>query len=349
MNRERESALHAPVSMLPPAPTGWFFFCTERELLRGPVTCDFLNRKQVAFRTRSGRVGILDARCQHLGADLAQGRVVDDCLECPFHSWQYAMDGQCTKIPQSETIPEFARQKSYPAEMRHGLVFLWNGPRPLYPLPFYENAEPQDFVCSAPAIVDLHCPWYLVGANSFDSQHLYSVHERVLLQPPQIQSAGNFALSSRTVARVGTRTRYDRFIRFLSGPVATMTATNWSGSLVFVRVDMQRTTTFGMVSLRPLAEDRVLVHIVAFLPRSQSAVAARLVDPVRTALRLYFIRQFLKDDAKRLQGVRGGALNLIEVDSELAHYFQWLARTANGIPAITGPTENSKHYEGAHA
>jgi len=330
-------------------PTGWFLFCTEGELLRGPVACDFLNRKLVAFRTRSGRVGILDARCQHLGADLAQGRVVEDCLECPFHNWQYAADGQCAKIPQSETIPEFARQKSYPVEVRHGLVFIWNGTRPLYALPFYEGADPKDFVCSTPVIIELNCPWYLVGANSFDSQHLYSVHERVLLQPPQIQSVGNFGLSSRTVAKVGTRTWYDRFIRSFSGPVATMTATNWSGSLVFVRVDMQRTSTFGMVSLRPLGEERVLVHFLAFLPRSHSATLGRFWDPMRTALRLYFIRQFLRDDVARLEGIRAGTLNLIDADMELARYFQWLASAANGIPAVTGQDVNSNFYKGAHA
>jgi hypothetical protein len=73
------------------------------------------------------------------------------------------------------------------------------------------------------------------------------------------------------------------------------------------------------------------------------------VDPVRTALRLYFIQQFLKDDVRRLQGVRAGALNLIDGDAELAHYFQWLARTANGIPAVTGQNENTNFYAGAHA
>jgi len=346
MNHERESALHSPISALPPVPTGWGFFCTERELARGPVACNFLNRKLVAFRTLSGRIGILDARCQHLGADLAQGRVVDECLECPFHNWQYATDGQCKSIPQSRLIPEFARQKSYPVEVRHGLVFLWNGSRPLYRLPFYEGAETEEFVCSGPGAIELNCPWYLVGANSFDSQHLYAVHERVLLKPPQIQPVGDFALSSRTVAKVGQGTWYDRFVHSFAGPVATMTATNWSGSLVFVRVDMERTTTYGMVSLRPLDEERVLTHIIAFLPRSRSAMAARLWDPLRTALRLFFIQQFVKDDAMRLQGIRAGALNLIDADMELALYFQWLARAANGIPARTDQAVTSNYYEG---
>jgi cholesterol 7-dehydrogenase len=39
-----------------------------------------------------------------MGANLAVGgRVVGDCLECPFHGWQFrGSDGQCTKIPYSE-------------------------------------------------------------------------------------------------------------------------------------------------------------------------------------------------------------------------------------------------------
>jgi len=346
VSRERESALHAPVSGLPAMPSGWIFFCTERELARGPVAGEFLGRKLVAFRARSGSIGILDARCQHLGADLAQGRVVEECLECPFHNWQFATDGRCKKIPQSTTIPEFARQKSYPVEVRHGLVFLWNGPKALYPLPFYEGEEAEEFVCSEPGPIELNCPWYLVGANSFDSQHLYSVHERVLLEAPQVRAVGEFGLSSRTVAKVGQGTWYDRFIHSFCGPVATMTATNWSGSLVFVRVEMERATTYGMVSLRPLEEERVLTHIFAFLPRSRSAMAGRILDSLRTALRLYFIRQFLKDDARRLEGIRAGALNLIDADAELARYFQWLARAANGIPGTTGQEVNTKNYEG---
>jgi aminopyrrolnitrin oxygenase len=346
VNRERESALQAPVAALPAIPSGWIFFCMERELARGPVACDFLGRKLVAFRARSGGIGVLDARCQHLGADLAQGRVVEECLECPFHHWQYATDGQCKKIPQSTTIPEFARQKSYPVEVRHGLVFLWNGARPLYPLPFYAGEKAEEFVCSSPRPIELNCPWYLVGANSFDSQHLYSVHERVLQEPQQVRAVGEFGLSSRTVAKVGQGTRYDRFIHSFCGPVATMTATNWSGSLVFVRVEMERTTTYGMVSLRPLGEERVLTHIFAFLPRSRSAMVGRMLDPLRAALRLYFIRQFLKDDVMRLEGIRAGALNLMEADLELARYFQWLARAANGIPAEKKQDVNSKDYEG---
>ena len=172
MSREKDPVLHAPVAALPPAPAGWTFFCLEKELNPGPLTRAYLDRSLVGFRAASGRIGILDARCQHLGADLGRGRVFDECLECPYHQWQYGTDGRCEKIPQSPDVPAFARQKSYPVAIRNGLVFMWNGSRALYPLPFFEELDPEGSVCAGPLTIDLLCPWYIVGANSFDSQHL---------------------------------------------------------------------------------------------------------------------------------------------------------------------------------
>ena len=56
------------------------------------------------FRDESGEAHALDAYCPHMGANLAVGgRVIGDCIECPFHGWQFrGNDGKCTKIPNSE-------------------------------------------------------------------------------------------------------------------------------------------------------------------------------------------------------------------------------------------------------
>ncbi|HWF05742.1 MAG TPA: Rieske 2Fe-2S domain-containing protein, partial [Candidatus Angelobacter sp.] len=322
-----QSSLRFSPAAFPLAPAGWSFFCTERELARGPVSITYLDRRLVAFRTSFGQIGILDANCSHMGADLAMGRVVEDCLECPFHNWRFAIDGKCVGVPRSTTVPAFARQRSYPSTILNGLVFMWNGVKALYPLPFYEDLAAEDCVWAGPLNLYLSCPWYLVGANCFDTQHLYSVHERELLAPPAVWSVGDHALASRTVARVGKHRWYDRLIRIISGPEATMTATNWSGSLVLVSAQLKRTTTYGMVSLRPLGEERVLVQIFSWLPRSRSK-AVRLVKPLLAAARLGLIRQFLKEDVKLLNSVRPGMLNLIETDHELARYFRWATGTS---------------------
>lgn len=56
------------------------------------------------FRGQDGQAYVVDAYCPHLGASLAAGgRVVGNCIECPFHGWQFqGEDGKCTRIPYAE-------------------------------------------------------------------------------------------------------------------------------------------------------------------------------------------------------------------------------------------------------
>lgn len=55
----------------------------------------------VAFRTEDGVANVTDAYCPHLGAHLGiMGRVVGDCIECPFHGWRFkGKDGSCSHVP----------------------------------------------------------------------------------------------------------------------------------------------------------------------------------------------------------------------------------------------------------
>ncbi|XP_072144161.1 cholesterol 7-desaturase nvd-like [Dermacentor andersoni] len=68
----------------------------KQELFAGLVRQDF-----VVFRTADGVAHVLDAYCPHLGAYLAgMGRVVGDCVECPFHGWRFQGEtGACTYVP----------------------------------------------------------------------------------------------------------------------------------------------------------------------------------------------------------------------------------------------------------
>lgn len=58
----------------------------------------------VVFRGQDGKAYVMDAYCPHLGANLAVGgRVVGNCIECPFHGWQFrGEDGRCVRIPYAE-------------------------------------------------------------------------------------------------------------------------------------------------------------------------------------------------------------------------------------------------------
>ena len=85
---------------------GWYAFAHDEELKPGGVMGFEIDGEElVAFRSAKnpGEVGVLDRHCPHLGADLAGGKVHGDCLECPFHKWQFGTDGQVTSIPYTKS------------------------------------------------------------------------------------------------------------------------------------------------------------------------------------------------------------------------------------------------------
>jgi phenylpropionate dioxygenase-like ring-hydroxylating dioxygenase large terminal subunit len=330
--------LASALGAIPSIPAGWALLCSENELRHGPAVRQVAGQRLVVFRTATGQVGVLDSRCAHLGADLTRGRVVGEALECPYHSWSYRPDGTCDRVPADPTAACDVRQTSYPAEVRHGFVYYFHAPRALYPLPFYDAIDPGEFVCSKPIEIALDCPWYMVGVNAFDFQHLHAVHERRLLDTPLVDSPTPWSRAATTRSVVGSSTWYDRVMRTVSGPHAEMTATSWAGSLIFVRVQFARMTTYGMVSVRPAGERKTVTHILAYLPRSRR----RLLDVARLRIRRFFIHQFLRADGSRLDGLRAGPLHLIGADRELREYLLWLASVSNGLPADTVATRNTR-------
>ena len=58
--------------------------------------------------------------------DVISGGVVrGDCIECPFHQWQFrGEDGECTHVPYDKP-PKGAKLHSYTATEVNGAVWLW--------------------------------------------------------------------------------------------------------------------------------------------------------------------------------------------------------------------------------
>jgi phenylpropionate dioxygenase-like ring-hydroxylating dioxygenase large terminal subunit len=109
-------------------PASWYYLGTVLELVEKPLRLDLPGgHSYVGFRTKSGKLAVLNARCAHMGADLAAGCVVGERLACPLHGWEYSREGNCEHVPVSADIPAFARQVSFPVEERGGHVFFLTG------------------------------------------------------------------------------------------------------------------------------------------------------------------------------------------------------------------------------
>ena len=94
-----------------------------------------LDHDFVLFRDSQGHAHCLSDTCVHRGASLSGGRIKDDCVQCPYHGWQFNGAGQCVKIPslgpESNTrVPARGQVDSYPVEVRYGLIHVFLGDLP---------------------------------------------------------------------------------------------------------------------------------------------------------------------------------------------------------------------------
>jgi phenylpropionate dioxygenase-like ring-hydroxylating dioxygenase large terminal subunit len=345
-------AVQAPLPQQFPAyPVSWYWFGTSRELRRGPVSRALCGRRMVAFRTAGGRVCVLDARCSHLGADLGRGRVVGEAIQCPFHQWEYGPDGRCLHIPVASEIPATARQTCYPAVERHGILFVFNGSEPVFPLPFFPGARPEEFLPARPFGTVLDCPWYLIGANAFDLQHFRAAHDRRLVGDPVVDCPDAFARRASARFTVSGHSLQDRLTRVFAGNEVEMAITDWCGNLMFATATFRRGRSYGMVVTEPLASGQVLVRVVVFVPRSHSVLGRVVWDPLIRSVRRFFIRKFLGSDAARLDGTHYNPHGLIAYDEDLAGYLWWLTEVSQGRPPRDRPdrADNGREAVSGHA
>jgi phenylpropionate dioxygenase-like ring-hydroxylating dioxygenase large terminal subunit len=336
-----EFVTRAPLpSQFPTYPVSWYLFCRSRDLRKGPYSKTVLGGRIVAYRTASGRIVAMNARCSHLGSDLGAGQIIGDAIRCPFHDWTYGPDGRCMHIPAQPHIPGFARQTCYPVEERSGMIFIFNGNRPLFPLPFFPNCDPKDLIPSRPFGTVLDCPWYMAGANAFDLQHFRAAHDRRLEGDPVTDRPFPYSFRASGRFKVAGNSLQDRLTRRFAGDCVTLGIIDWCGSLSFATAEFRRTSSYGLVAREPLPDGRVRVDVIVFARRSGKHWKRLLWDPVNVAIRRLFIKKFLTSDAIRLNGVRYNPAGLIDADRDMAEYLAWVADVAQGEPIASYDTTN---------
>jgi phenylpropionate dioxygenase-like ring-hydroxylating dioxygenase large terminal subunit len=313
----------------PDVPVGWYYLCRSAELTRGPVGAEIVGQTFVGFRDASGRAVVLDARCSHMRADLTRGEVVDGRIRCPLHAWEYGGDGRCMRVPAASEVPPFARQPAFPAAELGGHVVFCNAPAAPFPMPFYEGLRVEDLLPAEPFELEADLPWYMVAANGFDLQHFRIAHDRTLAGEPVVDTPAPFCRRITADFEVAGGTFRDRLTRRFSGPRVRMSVTVWGGTVVLVTAEFRRTTSYGMVFVRPLGPRRSHLRTIVWVSRRRGAAARALLDPLDAAVRRSFIRAFMLDDAVRSEGVGYNPATLIDADRELRDYFAWLAGVTN--------------------
>lgn len=324
-------------------PASWYLFCESRQLKDKPFSQRILGRQLVAYRKASGQVAVMDARCAHLGADLGCGTVVGETLQCPFHNWRYGADGVCTSIPHAAEIPSFARLRTYPVAERHGSVFFFNGPEPLFPLPFILDADPADFVAGKTFRYVADCNWYMNSAHAFDTQHFAAVHDRRLLAPPSMDCPAPYARRNSYHAEVIGHTVFDRILRVVAGRTVNITLTIWGGNMALITAAFDRVRSGFLMDMQPLENGQTLCQGIIYARRTRNLL--RAFTPLNLSIRRLFTFGYLADEARRLRGTRYNPASLGPNDKDMIEYFQWVASLPQTAPTTINPEAKEDYDE----
>lgn len=81
--------------------------------------------ERVAVYRQGATLSALSNRCAHQGGPLGEGQVIDGCVTCPWHGYQYIARSGCSPPPFTDTVP------TYRLRVHGGRVLI--DPRPLPP------------------------------------------------------------------------------------------------------------------------------------------------------------------------------------------------------------------------
>ena len=72
---------------------------------RAVITC--LSGERVAVFRYDGQVSAISNVCQHQNGPLGEGKIVNGCVVCPWHGYEYAPDTGASPPPFTEKVPTF--------------------------------------------------------------------------------------------------------------------------------------------------------------------------------------------------------------------------------------------------
>ncbi len=120
-------------SKLQAADEGFVEVCKYDRISEKCATIVSLSGERVAVFRYDGKVSAISNVCQHQNGPLGEGRIIDGCVTCPWHGYQYQPESGAAPAPFKEKVPTFR------VKVVEGTVFVH--PRPNAPGKYVEPAR----------------------------------------------------------------------------------------------------------------------------------------------------------------------------------------------------------------
>jgi len=118
--RERQTDEHEPNAI----DDGFVDVCHADDIPEKRAVIVSLSGERVAVFRYDGLVSTISNVCQHQNGPLGEGRIIDGCVTCPWHGYQYRPDTGASPPPFPEKVPTFRTR------VRDGRVLVHPHPNP---------------------------------------------------------------------------------------------------------------------------------------------------------------------------------------------------------------------------
>jgi nitrite reductase/ring-hydroxylating ferredoxin subunit/DMSO/TMAO reductase YedYZ heme-binding membrane subunit len=97
---------------------GYVAVCRVAEVVEGRGKVVWAAGQRRAVFRHGGKLFGLSNVCRHQGGPLGEGKIVDGCITCPWHGWQYKAEDGCSPPPFEEVV------ETYPVRVVGERVYL---------------------------------------------------------------------------------------------------------------------------------------------------------------------------------------------------------------------------------
>ena len=90
-----------------PGSEGFVEVCAVDKILENRAVVVSLSGERVAVFKYGGKISAISNVCRHQNGPLGEGRIIDGCVTCPWHGYQYLPDTGASPPPFTEKVATF--------------------------------------------------------------------------------------------------------------------------------------------------------------------------------------------------------------------------------------------------
>lgn len=167
----------------------WQFACREEDIpeVGDRMPYDVGTQSYLIVRTGAGEFRAFHNSCRHRGLRLCSGQGEGESIRCPFHAWEWNLDGSLRRIPSQWDFPQVDASEYGLAEVKVGTWggFIFINPDPDAP-PFeptlgilpahFASWKPEEHFTAVHARKLVKANWKLTMEAFLEAYHVIETH-----------------------------------------------------------------------------------------------------------------------------------------------------------------------------